>query len=369
MGPPYTERLTRFRRDGLRRLVFVCVMLGASWLLPSSAGAFRVIGSPSAGWARWDAAPRYVGGEERSLSGGLRYSVETGSYAGLRDQFIWFPEVPTEQAFAGAVRRAFEHWTVVDEVTGLPAAFYFVEDLSTAAVDVFAVSGLMTSWTGPNERAEVGLFFGLNAGAEVDLFAETPHAGSGFGGSVVFFVDPAPGGLMLSSGRPGYSGRAISGADIRINPRFQWTLSGFEILLTHEIGHVLGFADLEASVEGSLVSAFLDDDYDPNSSAQAGATLTNPFALAVDPYDPDGSGLSSHAGSMGSDPGLSSLGVELLMESDGFFDLTHATQKLQNDEIAGRQFLYPVALPEPGVGLMLAVGAATLSWCAERRAR
>ena len=53
-------------------------------MTPNSAEAFRVIGSPGA-WVRWDAATRFVEGEERSLDGGLRYSIETGSYAGLRD--------------------------------------------------------------------------------------------------------------------------------------------------------------------------------------------------------------------------------------------------------------------------------------------
>ena len=113
MRPPSTERLIRWRGDTLRRLarrcVFLCAALGTCFLLPLSADAFRVIGSPATGWVRWDAASRYVGGEERSLSGGLRYSVEAGSYAGLRDQFIWFPEVPTEQAFAAAIRRPGEH--------------------------------------------------------------------------------------------------------------------------------------------------------------------------------------------------------------------------------------------------------------------
>ena len=61
----------------------------------------------------------------------------------------------------------------------------------------------------------------------------------------------------------------MSGADIRMNTAFVWTLSAWETLLTHEIGHALGLADLEASPATSLVSGFLDDDYDPTSSATA----------------------------------------------------------------------------------------------------
>ena len=334
-----TRSCGRFRAAALVLLCFFAT---------TSAWAFRLIGS-SSGWVRWDAAPRFIEGEERSLSGGLRFSIETGTYAGLRDQFMWVPAPgPTVEDFEAAILRAFEHWTVVDPESGLPAAFYFVADLTTPAVDVLNDSPI------PNS------YFGLNAGAEIDLFADTPHAGEGFAASVRFFIDPREDDLTLTSGAMNYPGFAISGADIRINPAYVWSLRGFEVLLTHEIGHALGLADLEALTSSGSVSSFLDDDYDPSSSETARETLGNSFAREIDPVDPDRSELQSFASRLDVDPGLSSPGVALLMESEGYLDLLGVEPLLQNDEFAGRQFLYPVEVPEPDVDVMIVVGIVIL---------
>ena len=312
--------------------------------LPPSAEAFRLIGSPGR-WLRWDAAPRFVAGEDRSLHGGLRYSIETGSYAELRDQFIWVGNrVPEEREFADAIARAFEHWAIVDPVSGMPTAIHFVEDLATPAIDE------------PGGSSGQGGFIGLNPGAEIDLFAEIPHAGPVFAASVRLFVDTVEDDLTLTSGTTDYPGRAISGVDIRINPNFAWTLRGFEILLTHEIGHALGLADLEGPTSPGNVSAFLDDDYDASSAATAAATLGNSFVLSIDPFDPDASPLQAFSAQLNTDPGIDSPGVQLLMESQGIFDLLGSDVPLQNDEFAARQFLYPVAVPEPDPDAMLWMG-------------
>ena len=348
---------SRARRPGRTRAggsgSFVLVLLGL--LLWSGPGlAFRVIGSP-AGWARWDAAPRFVGGEERSLAGGLRYSIEHGDYGLLRDEVEWLPGfTPTEAEFAAAIARAFEHWEVVDPATGLPAGFHFVEDLSTSAVD-----------DAPSNPNNPNAFLGLNRGAEIDIFVETPHAGSSYGASVLFFVDTVEDDLTLTSGTTGYPGLAITGADIRMSPDFVFTLRAFETLLTHEIGHALGLADLEASPFSASVSGFIDDDYDPTTDASVLATTSNSFALLVDPLDPDLSPLFSFNGNINTSPGIDSPSVNILMESEGWIDLRFDDQKLKNDEFAGREFLYPV--PEPGVGLMLVFGAATLGLLARTR--
>ena len=98
------------------------------------------------------------------------------------------------------------------------------------------------------------------------------------------------------------------------------------------------------------------------------ATLTNVSALAIDPFDPDASPLLSYAGILDTDPGIDTLGAALLMESEGWVDLISVQPKLQNDDVAGRQFLYPVPLPEPGTGLMLFFGVVTLSALAGTRA-
>ena len=321
----------------------------------SPAFSFRVIGSP-AGWSRWDAAPRFVGGEERSLAGGLRYSIEHGDYAMLRDEFTWIPVVPDEKDFADAIARAFEHWEVVDPETALPATFHFVEDLATVAVD-----------QPPANPSNPNSYLGLNAGAEIDIFAETPHAGTSFGASVVFFVDTVQDDLTLTSGTTNYRGLAITGVDIRINPAFSHTLRSFETLLTHEIGHALGLADLEVTPASGNVSGFLDDDYDPTSSATVLATANNSFASLIDPLDPDNSPLLSFAGDINLDPGIDTQGVTILMESEGWVDLLYVNEKLGNDDFAGRQFLYPV--PEPATGWMLLAGSATLSLLVRLRAR
>jgi len=320
-----------------RRVPGLCVLALAT-VLPLGGDAFRLRGEEGV-WARWDAAPRTIAGEERSLDGGLRYSIGGGSYEALRDRIQWIPERPSPEDLREAIRRAFDHWTIDDPVTGLPAGFFFVEDLQTEAVD------------DPGDPPEAGDFFGLNRGAEIDLFVATPHAGPEYGASVVLSLDPGSRELRLTSGTTGYPGLAIAGADIRINPRYAWTLAGLELLLTHEIGHALGLTDVDsrASIEGED-SPFFDDDYDPSSSESALATLTNPFVDRIDPRDPDASALKAWRGNLKTDPGLDTPGVELLMETEGIFDLLDTQRAgepiLQTDEFAARQFLYP-ALPAP----------------------
>lgn len=326
-------------------------------LLVGPARAFRVGGIPGA-WLRWDAAPRNVGGVERSLAGGLRYSIEHGDYEALRDEFTWAPAPPSVEEFESAVTRAFENWMVVDPASGLPAGFFFVEDLATPAVDA------------PGDPANANSYLTVNPGAEIDLFAQTPHAGAAFAASVVVNVDPSFDELTLTSGTTGYPGLAIAGADIRINPAFTWKLEPFEVLLTHEIGHALGLSDLEFPSGLGGGSGFLDDDYQPATSAGALASLTNSFALGLDPADPDGSPLlSAFGGNMNADPGLDTPGVELLMETEGIFDLLGRRPYLQNDEFAARQFLYPAGVPEPSNRVAIAVGVVGLLWAAGSRAR
>ena len=97
------------------------------------------------------------------------------------------------------------------------------------------------------------------------------------------------------------------------------------------------------------------------------ATTTNSFALVIDQGDPDVSPLLSFGGNMNTSPGLDSAGVNLLMESEDWLSLRFSDSKLQNDEFAGRQFLYPVPVPEPNTGWVLVVGITT--FCAFARAR
>src|SRR5688572_3368041 len=100
----------------MRRLALgvFTVLLAAS---PATAGViFSSAGL--AGGDRWDAAPRTFFGFERSLNGGLRYSVQGGSYEAFRNLFTW-QTLPTVAEFTTAVQQAFGAWTAVDPVTGL----------------------------------------------------------------------------------------------------------------------------------------------------------------------------------------------------------------------------------------------------------
>jgi hypothetical protein len=335
------------------------VRTGALALLLSLAAsgpvhAFRIgdaapaIGLASPFYIRWDAAPRSVMGEERSLDGGLRYSVEGGSYEAFRDQFQW-SDVPTVDAFQGAVEAAFAAWEAVDPATGLGTSLEFIADLGTEI------------WDDPGDLTNPGSFTGVNYGAEIDLIAETPHLGPQYGASVVWFVDLSSGGRMtLTSGTTNYRGIAISGADIRINPDAVYDLELFQILLTHEIGHAIGITDAEIFPGPiGINSPFLDDDYDGTSSASALATLTNSFALLIDPYDPDNSPLLQVADALFDDPGLLTPGVDILMESSFNSALASRSPVLQNDDFAARQFLYPV--PEPALAALLALAGAGLA--------
>jgi hypothetical protein len=327
------------------------------------AHAFRIadigpaLGVPNPVHLRWDAAPRTVWDEEeRSLDGGLRYSVEGGSYAAFRDQFQW-SQVPTAEAFQGAVEAAFAAWQAVDPATGLGTSLDFVADLDTEI------------WDDPGNPQIPGSYVGVNYGAEIDLIAETPHLGPGYAASVIFFVDLSSANkLTLTSGTTNYDGIAISGADIRINPDIIYTLDYFQILLTHEIGHAIGITDAEVypGLQLPINSPFFDDDFDGTSGATALATLTNSFALLIDPYDPESTPLLQIADDLFEDPGLLTPGVDILMESSFNPSLASRIPALQNDDFAARQFLYPFVLPEPGVVALLALAGAALGL---RRAR
>lgn len=295
------------------------------------------------GGFRWDAAPRTIGGEERSLDGSLRYSLQGGSYEAYRDLFTW-SSVPTVADFTQAVNDAFGAWEVIDPTTGLTTDVSFVADLATPVVG-----------TG---------FGGLNTlGAEIDLFgavdAQNWNVGDPGRRAEAYFGAVA-GPVTLTSGVAGYAAGAISGADITINsnPEAVYTLDGFRRLLTHEIGHTLGFLDVDF---WGPTGEFIDDNYDGTSAATAQATLTNSWALLVNPLNPATSPLALYTVSAGN-PGISTPGVDILMEGAGLGiaignPITNLFP-LTNDEFGIRQFLYPSLqrVPEPATLLLLGLG-------------
>lgn len=305
------------------------------------------------GGSRWDAAPRTVAGNERSLDGGLRYSLQGGSYQAFRDLFSW-NVLPTVAQFQQAVEDAFAAWEAVDPVSGLGTALAFVPDFQTAVVGTAGFGGLDID------------------GAEIDVFGVDARD-AGTRGVASFGAVNVP--LTLTSGTTNYSGFAISGADVYINanPGATYSLDLFRRLLTHELGHAIGLGD----VEDFFGNGFIDDNYDGTSSATALATLTNPWAGLVNPLDPSNSpGLTQFvAGTVANgDPGIDTPGVDILMESQGLGiaagnPVTNLVP-LQNDDYGGRQFLYPtlanISIPEPATGGLILFGIAGL---AKRRRR
>jgi len=307
-----------------------CTIAGMGLLLGTagSAGAFGIFGMSNLHAAtRWDAAPRTVGGVERSLDGGLRYSLDGGSYEAFRDKFRWAGAVPSVADFQLTVESAFNNWTVVDPVSGYGTPLYFVYDPQSTVTD---------------DRA---------TGAEIDLLARD-FGGGGLRGNVSYsslFTT-----LTLTSGTTDYLSNVITGTDLRLNtnPGAMFTLTSFRMLLTHEIGHAIGFDD--ADLFSGPFGYFVDDNFDGSTSETALATLTNSFIHLIDPLDPGNStGLQFYTVANG-DPGFDTLDVNIIMESaikTSFF--AGAPTVLQNDDFAGRQFLYPIIVPEPAAILFL----------------
>jgi hypothetical protein len=327
---------------------FTVVAIGCLAWNPPVVRAGVIFGFSNAalgGGFRWDAAPRTISlvgvPSERSLQGGLRYSLQGGSFEAYRNLFSW-ASVPSVQSFQTAVQQAFDAWTVVDPVSGLGSTLSFVPDLATPVV------GFNTGSGGLDPR-----------GAEIDLFGSTDagfwNVGStGTQGEARFSAIGST--VTLTSGIANYPGSgAISGADIILNsnPGAVYTLDLFRRLLTHEIGHTIGLGDVEGSINPG---AFIDDNFDGTSSASAVATLTNSWAALVNPLNPAASPLARFTVPF-ANPGTTTPGVNILMESNGLGiaagnPVTNLTP-MANDDYGTRQFLYPF-VPEPnGLALLL----------------
>jgi hypothetical protein len=287
-------------------------------------------------------------GFERSLNGGLRFSMQGGSYQAFRDQLSWLGSPPTVAEFQATVEYALSCWSVVDPATNLGSPLSFVADFST-----------------PVNPGIVGGY--VRAGAEIDIFAST--TGSTWGVGSVFkqaetYVSRRSGSTVtLTSGTANYASDAITGSDIYFNsnPQALYTPLIFQILLTHEIGHALGFGDVDIN------SPYYDDNFNGATSATALATLTNSFAHLINPLNPALSPISGY-GVANFDPGVDTPGVDILMESALPIALFVAnTNPLHNDDFAGRQFLYPTfPIPEPASGLLAICGVAAAFWFRSR---
>lgn len=279
--------------------------------------------------AHWDANLRFTSGVERSLSGGLRYSLSGGSFQAFRDRFNWSGGAPPLTDFEQAVRDAFNAWTVTDPATGLTSSLSFAPDFATPVAD------------------------GHTLGAEIDVFA-TNLGGTGQRGETTLSWGSFR-NVRLTSGVDYYA-QPINGADIEINTGGTYSLSFFRLLLSHEIGHALGLRDVD--IDAGPDGEYIDDNYDPSTAATAAQTLTNSFAARLDPFNPGGSPVRFFTVANGS-PGLDSPNAHVLMESAIPSVLNGVLQPLKNDDYAGRQFLYPAAPVLPGVEQSLLLAGST----------
>ncbi len=286
-------------------------------------------GQITGGIFRWDAAPRSIAGNERSLDGGLRYAMSGTSYEGFRDQFSW-NSIPSVADFTAAVQGAFLAWAAPDPVSGLASGLSFVHD------SVTPVAG------------QVGGGSANVNGAEIDLIATTSASFWGVGNSAPqgeSWFNGIDARVTLTSGVMNYAdSRAISGADIYLNSNAGalYSLDFFRRLLTHEIGHALGLGDVDIANNRGL---FIDDNFDPNNPA---ASLNNSWAALVNPLDPSAS-IGLKLNDIGDAAGIA--GVDLLMESFGLGiapgNPVTALVPLSNDEYGTRQFLYPMLPTAP----------------------
>jgi len=319
-------------------LVIFFLMLGL--VSTETLGGVIINGIGLSGGARWDAAPRIFNGNERSLDGGLRYSISGGSYTALRDSFSW-SATPSATQFQLAVEQAFAAWESSDPVSGIGTSVSFSPDFSTGVV-----------------HGNFGSI--VTDGAEIDIVASN----AGDGGLRGFTsLQPVGTTVTLTSGVSNYAGsQAIAGVDLHLNNNVNaiYTLDAFRRVLTHELGHAIGIEDVDLGG-----SEFIDDNFDPNSPV---ATLNNSWTHLVDPIDPaNSSGLAIYNIS----PTTFSLqGIDLLMESNGLgVGSTNPIGNLvplTNDEYGTRQFLYPTSVPEPS-SCALMIGALAITRLKRRR--
>ena len=315
-----TKSTTRSRHRIRHAVTAGLVILLASAVMENrNALAFIVFDNTSdgRGIGRWNAAPHFVDGVERSLDGGIRYSVTGGSWEAFHSAFSWAGTPPTVEEFQHTFEHALAVWEEVDPATGLGTDLRFVPDFDTPVA---------SGWDLPS-------FLMLNPGAEIDLMATNHDLRVRWS----IFGDPDADSVTLTSGVENYPATVGAGGDIEFSTNHVWTIEQIQNDLAHMVPFTLGILPADGAPRDNS-SEYYDDNYDNTSSETAHATLTNSFADLINPMDPDNSpGLSLY--DVAGDPGVETPGVDLLTEETP--EAPAPDLRLTNDEFAARQFLYP----------------------------